>query len=168
MRTSACQRNDRAVREMALSGRYSLTQIGKVIGTTRHRVKEYIEKHHIPNLGFPMSRPMERNSHWKGGEMIDKDGYVLVKTHDHPSRDTHNYIRKHRLVMEQSLGRYLLPGEVVHHLDGDKQNNTIDNLRLYAHNSDHLADTLKGHVPNWTEDGKRRIRARAPRVSHPR
>ena len=39
-------------------------------------------------------------------------------------------VDEHRYVMEQHLGRPLEPNEVVHHKDGDKRNNDIDNLEL--------------------------------------
>ena len=39
----------------------------------------------------------------------------------------------HRLLMEIKLGCPLLPGEDVHHLDGDKQNNQFENLALLSH-----------------------------------
>jgi len=40
------------------------------------------------------------------------------------------YVYEHRLLMEQKLGRLLSQGEVVHHLDGNKQNNSLGNLSL--------------------------------------
>lgn len=43
------------------------------------------------------------------------------------------YVKMHRLVMERALGRALLPHEDVHHLDGDKQNNSLENLQLLTH-----------------------------------
>lgn len=39
---------------------------------------------------------------------------------------------KHRLVMERRLGRYLLASEVIHHINGDKQDNRIDNLEVHT------------------------------------
>ncbi len=80
----------------------------------------------------------ENHYNWKGGVNLNAQGYVLVyvkKTHQFfpMATNSHNaggYILQHRLVMAQSLGRCLKPYEIVHHLDGDRQNNDIGNLRL--------------------------------------
>lgn len=104
-------------------------------------------------------RSGEGHPEWKGGRIVNKSGYIEVYTPDHPNARKHTkYILEHRLVMESHLGRYLTKDEVVHHIDGDKQNNDISNLQLFASNGQHLAKTLKGQCPKWTEDGMRRIR----------
>lgn len=80
---------------------------------------------------------------WRGGRTIDKDGYVLVYSPDHRSRRKHMpYVLEHRLVMERHLGRRLRPIEVVHHRNGDKQDNRLANLRLFATNGRHLQHEL--------------------------
>lgn len=94
---------------------------------------------------------------WKGGRIVDKNGYVLLLRPDHPNANSNGYVREHRLVMEAAIGRHLRRDEVVHHVDGDRQHNVIGNLRLYAANRDHLAETLKGQRPNWSDEGRRRI-----------
>lgn len=43
----------------------------------------------------------------------------------------------HRVVAEQMLGRPLLPGEVVHHIDGDKRNNDPSNLMVFVSQAEH-------------------------------
>lgn len=59
-------------------------------------------------------------------------GYVWVYKPDHPtSRKTppdYGYVAEHRMIMELHLGRDLGHLEVIHHLDGDKSNNEIENL----------------------------------------
>lgn len=112
---------------------------------------------------------------WLGGRTIDGNGYVLIRVYGRPSASKspskHNggaYIAEHRLVMENHLGRSLLATEVVHHRNGDKQDNRIENLELFGSNAEHLRHELTGRVPRWTEAGLARMRANRsrPRV-HP-
>ena len=70
---------------------------------------------------------------WKGGK-IKNNGYIMLYRPNHPFRDKHNYVMEHRLVMEQMLGRYLQPGERVHHINGIKDDNRIENLELWTGN----------------------------------
>lgn len=61
---------------------------------------------------------------FSGGTSIDKKGYLTCKAG--PCRDE----RVHVLVAEAMLGRELLPGEEVNHLDGNKQNPKWTNLKI--------------------------------------
>ena len=101
--------------------------------------------------------PGHLNRAWKGGRILDKTGYVLRHVPDHPHANSGGYVREHRLVMEKALGCYLEQNEVVHHVDGNRQNNSPENLELYGCNADHLRDELTGRVPNWTPEGKEQI-----------
>jgi hypothetical protein len=72
---------------------------------------------------------------WKGG-ITEHRGYESVTCKSHPYSTTTGYVRKHRLVVEYCIGRYLYNNEVIHHLDGDTHNNNIENLMLLTR-SDH-------------------------------
>jgi len=95
-------------------------------------------KKQSPERRSKASLPMERNGRWKGGRFTDTDGYILVKSPEHPFANNANYVREHRLVMEQHLGRFLQPSELVHHLNSIKHDNRIENLQLIASHAEHV------------------------------
>jgi len=73
---------------------------------------------------------------WNGGRYI-RDGYIFILKPEHPFANNHGYVREHRLIMEKLLERRLRNEEVIHHIDGNTQNNWVDNLRLFANESQH-------------------------------
>lgn len=58
-------------------------------------------------------------------------GYVDVKRPEHPAA-IKGWVSEHREVMERQLGRYLLPGENVHHRNGNRADNDPANLELWV------------------------------------
>ena len=91
---------------------------------------------------------------WKGGRIIEKNGYVIIYKPDHPAQIHGKYVYEHRYGMEQHLGRLLKPQEDIHHIDGDKQNNNINNLLLFANRSEHLKYhwSLDNYNGRWTNN----------------
>ena len=136
---------------------WNLLPLAKRYGCSKQAVLNCMNR-----LGIPAqpkhSCPGPKNPAWKGGRYFDADGYILIYAPDHPHATADNRVREHRLVAERMIGRYLTQEEVVDHIDGNPSNNHPNNLRVFARNSEHLAVTLKGRVPQWTEDGKRRIK----------
>ena len=70
-----------------------------------------------------------RHPRWNGGK-TSQHGYVNVLKKDHPAANACGYILEHRLVMEKHLGRYLTKNETVHHKNGIKSDNRLENLEL--------------------------------------
>jgi hypothetical protein len=62
----------------------------------------------------------------------------MILAPDHPNADSRGYIYEHRLVASLVLDRPLRPGEVVHHDDHVKNNNTPDNLAVFVSQSAHM------------------------------
>ena len=90
------------------------------------------------------------NPMWRGGVCKHSDGYIYKRAVDHPFA-CRSYVLEHRLVAEDNLRstdpesvflvrlgdrKYLRPEISVHHIDGDKTNNTPDNLMVVT-NSEH-------------------------------
>ena len=75
----------------------------------------------------------EKNPNWRGGLTRHKAGYILKRAPDHPRQGSNSgYVFEHILVMESILGRYLYPGETVHHKNGVKDDNRPENLELWV------------------------------------
>ncbi len=66
------------------------------------------------------------NPNWRGGKYYNKKGYIMRLVSDR------KYVFEHVLVMEELLGRKLHQRENVHHLNGVKDDNRLDNLELWT------------------------------------
>lgn len=145
----------------------STAQIGRLFDVDGTVIRYHMKRRGIP-LRASGSCPGKLNRAWKGGRIEDKSGYILVHQPGHPDANSGGYVREHRLVMEQKLGRRLDPKEVVHHRDGDKKNNSPENLEMYGENSEHLREELTGRLPVRTPAGLERMReAGRSKASHP-
>jgi len=68
------------------------------------------------------------NPLWKGGRKI-WEGYAYIRIDNEPGKHA-KYIPEHRQIMEHHLGRKLLPGETIHHKNGVRDDNRLENLEL--------------------------------------
>ena len=83
---------------------------------------------------------------WKGGRIKHTEGYIEIRlTIDDfffSMTDSKGYISEHRLVMAKYLKRCLLPWEIVHHKNGIRDDNRLENLELLPGRKYHIGDTL--------------------------
>lgn len=57
----------------------------------------------------------------------------MVRKPNHPrSKSNNGYVFEHIVVVEDAIGRYLIEGENVHHINGVKDDNRIENLELWT------------------------------------
>lgn len=77
-------------------------------------------KQRRPNAGF-----MTKGGYW----MLQRPGHTYVDQSN--GRNPRGCIMEHRLVMSEAIGRMLLPDENVHHINGNRRDNRLENLELW-------------------------------------
>jgi len=78
-------------------------------------------------------------------ESFNKDGYLRRYAPDHPFTEGRKMMFVHIIIMEQHIGRRLFKGECVHHKNGIKTDNRIENLELMQqseHSSMHVKESV--------------------------
>ena len=113
--------------------------IGRSIGKSKQSVQ-----HKANRLGIKKEREAffkerskamsgEHSGNFKGYLRRNSHGYILCYRPENPFASTHGLVMEHRLVMEEKLG-FVLPKEWdVHHINGIKDDNRIENLALMTH-----------------------------------
>ena len=153
--------------------RMTSAQIADALGVNQETVRKFARCRGLSVQPVPMS--LEHHPSWTGGRTKDRSGYLLqrvpkdgefgyliraITKRAKSGEDPNGYAPVHRIVAHQKIGRPLLPGEVVDHIDGDVTNNHPDNLRVFPSNAEHLRVTLKGRRPKWTPEGMARMTGR--------
>lgn len=81
--------------------------------------------------GIPLDDPFRKRKDGEGN--IDSNGYKTITKRGHPNQmDSKGRIREHVFIMSEFLGRPLYKGESVHHKNGDRLDNRIENLELWS------------------------------------
>ena len=113
------------------------------------RINQRKQEHHFCNCDCwgkwqSINKCGENHPTWKGGRSITAYCYVEIYSPKHPNCTKHRgYVREHRLVMEKHLGRYLTKDELVHHLNGIKDDNRIENLGLVTKHTHEKKTVIK-------------------------
>lgn len=114
----------------------SLPEVAEIAGTSRQRLSRWMEFWGLPRRTGTESRAiycdkrqLSRSPNWQGGQWKHgQSGTWYTYAPQHPRKDNSGAVATHILVAEARIARYLRPGEVVHHLDKDRDNNAPENL----------------------------------------
>ena len=132
-------------------------EIGKILGVSKYSVSKNLKLNNIEvrpsgyqtghsvsqevrdkiskgNKGKLKPRPKMQGM---GSRFVDNNGYIRVYYPTHPHCDNGGNVREHVMLMEKKIGRLLEKDEVVHHINGNKQDNRIENLQLMTR-SEHM------------------------------
>jgi hypothetical protein len=131
---------------MYLEDGLSTPQIGRLVGLTAGAVASILTRRGVKlrsskeglALRYPGGRFGKKASNWKGGRRVaNKAGYIYIYKPDHLHATKEGYVMEHRLVMEEHLGCILSLQEYVHHKNGQKDDNRLENLELMASKREH-------------------------------
>lgn len=111
-------------------GGLSQADIAEKMGVGQVQISRILRRNNVHIRGGSMVG--KDNPNWKGGKTITDQGYILVNPLGRfpTMQNRMGYIPEHRFVMAQYMERPLYDWETVHHIDGNKQNNKLENLQL--------------------------------------
>ena len=138
---------DEEIANQYLSG-YTFEKIANRYGCYKQSVSNSLKRSRTKIRKIWKHASGENNGKWNGGIKIIK-GYIhVLKPQHHLARKSDGYVPLHRLVMEEKIGRKILKGEVVNHIDGNPKNNLKENLQLFSNNGEHI----KNHMSSFNRD----------------
>ena len=123
----------KALLQLYIQDKKTSKEIGRLFNVSDTTIRRRLKSFGIKPIQIYNSRRNQKgknNNYWKGGITRHGEGYVFIRAIEHPKANRSGYVFEHRLVMEKHLGRYLKDNEIIHHKNGVKDDNRIENLEL--------------------------------------
>lgn len=89
----------------------------------------------IEFLNRSTARKGDKGANWRGGVQYNSKGYRMIKRPEHKKADSKGYVMEHIYVFEKETGIEIPPNCCIHHLNGNKQDNRIENLCMMTHSA---------------------------------
>ena len=138
------------LREHYLDKQLSGHKIASICKTVPCAIYTYLRKFNIPIRKSPIGLKGKQSAGWKGGKAIHTSGYINIYNPEHPNANNAGYIFEHRLLMSEYLGRPLTKYEIIHHINGKKTDNRLENLFLENRNT-HKTKYADGYRKGLTD-----------------
>ncbi len=94
--------------------------------------------------------PLIRKHRLPGEGTLNEQGYKLIRMPGHPNANVNGYVHESRLVMSRHLGRPLLSEEKVHHKNGVRLDNRVENLEIWIES--HPSGQRPEDLVSWAKD----------------
>jgi len=173
--------DENILRKKYLDEEKSMNEIADELGVAVGSVYNYIKKYNIQSRPKMTNKTKNKISNSKKGKFsklkgtkipeerkeklriaksggVGKkqlhDGYYRIYFPDHPKSDSRGWILEHILIMECSIGRWLKDDEVVHHKNGIRNDNRIENLQLMTRSEHSKYHRLQKNWKEWWDINK--------------
>lgn len=120
-------------------------EICKYFNVQESAIGIFRKRNNLPPRGHSSEKP----HNWKGGRYINKQGYVMILKKGFTGCDKKGYVKEHRYIYSTFYKITLTNKDIIHHINGDKTDNRIENLQLLD-NKSHLIL----HYPKGSKFGK--------------
>jgi hypothetical protein len=101
----------------------SIPKIAKILNFSKTAIRNSLIRYKIKIKTISQSKKGNLHNRWNPNKSKDSSGYVRIR-----NPKTNERVLEHRFIMEQKLGRKLKSSEVVHHINGIRDDNSPKNL----------------------------------------
>ena len=117
---------------------WTLARIAKHFGCAKTTIQQNVVRYGMRMTKREKKEARRTRNDAQCGYITTEHGYLKRMAREHPAAGGGGYVMEHRLVGEAAIGRYLVEGEIVHHISMRVQDNRIENLAVLPSNRAHM------------------------------